>query len=133
MENNKLYDQLRHRIEREDDLLNARTNIFLVLNGLAAVAVGIDTGMSGRLIISIVSCLANILWLMCSIRSLQALKILAEELAKQRPDHPIEKIVQKALGKNRWLRPSPMLSLYLPFLVIGAWTTAIITIITTKT
>lgn len=122
MENNKLYDQLRHRIEREDDLLNARTNIFLVLNGLAAVAVGIDTGMSGRLIISIVSCLANILWLMCSIRSLQALKVFAEELAKQRPDHPIEKIVQKTLGKNHWLRPSPMLSLYLPFLVIGAWT-----------
>lgn len=129
MDKAQLYDQLRHRIEREDDLLNARTNIFLVLNGLTAVAVGIDSCMTIRLIISIVSWLANVLWLMSSIRSLQALKTLNHEIVTKIPDHPIEKIVQDAVGKNLWFRPSPILGLYLPILVTVAWMVAIVAII----
>jgi len=119
------YDQLRHRIEREDELLNARTGIFLVVNGLTAVAVGIDQRFASRLLVAIVSALINVLWLVCSLKSRQVLKALTVHLLKRFPEHPVERIVQTALGSSHCIRPTTILSIYLPGLVALGWLVAV--------
>ena len=129
MDESATYDQIRHRIEQEDELLNARTNIYLVMNGLAAVAVGIDPRFASRLLVCVVTCLVNILWFLCALKSRQVLKNVTRHLLSRFPDHPVEKIVQEALGDCHWIRPTTILAIYIPGLVTIGWIVAVVMIL----
>jgi hypothetical protein len=130
MNESATYEQLRHRIEQEDELLNARTNIFLVMNGLAAVAVGIDSRSGGRLLVCIITCFINILWLLCALQSRQVLKYVTKDMLRCFPNHPVERIVQDALGDHHWMRPTTILAIYIPGLVTIGWIVAIVIVLT---
>jgi len=123
------YDELRHRIEREDELLNARIGIFLVVNGLSAVAMGTGCRLLGQVLLAAVSLSVNALWLVCSCKSRKVLKALAVDLLTRYPAHPVEKIVQEALGKCQLLRPTTILACHLPLIVTVSWLIALVVVL----
>src|SRR5207248_1032196 len=53
----------RKRVEYEDSVLTARTNIVLTFNGLSAVAVGLSLPGATRLILAIIMVVINLLWI----------------------------------------------------------------------
>jgi hypothetical protein len=129
MEELPTYDQLRHRIEREDELLNARAGVFLVLNGLTAVAAGVSQPAASRFLVCIVSAVINALWLLCSLKSRAVLKAVTVYMLKRFPEHPLEKIIQTALGPWQSIRPTTILSIYIPALVTLGWLVAVVIIL----
>jgi hypothetical protein len=113
---------LRDRIAREDDLINARTNIFLVLNGLGAVAVGLGSNPGAKYLISFVGVVINVLWIVVSIQCLVIVFRLTKKLIDMGNDEdPAEKIVQSTLGKTLVLRPNAVLNVYIPLILLGGW------------
>lgn len=90
--------RFRSRWEYEDQLLNARTNIFLVLNGLGAVAVGLTSKIQGQITITCVVIVANLLWIICSIQSLRVIVALAKQYLNSGVNDPVEELVQNTLG-----------------------------------
>ena len=118
------YDQLRARIEKEDQLLNARTGIFLVTNGLTSVAaaIGIEQKPIGKILVATAIVTLDVLWLLCSLQSRKVLRALAIEILPPKcPEHPVEKVVQEALGNNHFIRPTTIIAVLLPLLAIAAW------------
>jgi hypothetical protein len=91
-------ERFRTRWEYEDQLLNTRTNLFLVLNGLGAVAVQVATKSQAKITIAIIVLVANILWIICAIQSLRVIAALAKQYRASAPDDPVETLVQNTLG-----------------------------------
>ena len=63
-ENEEVKKEIWARIEHEDKLLSSRTNIVLVLNGLAAVAISQPVAPKGIIVILIT--IINALWTICA-------------------------------------------------------------------
>ena len=82
---------IRRRIEYEDTLLNSRTNIVLVLNGLAAVA--ITQARGPKLLIVFIITIINMLWIVCAREAQKVIFNLSTELNKLGlpPDEKIRK------------------------------------------
>lgn len=119
---NAVPELIRAKIMHEDTLFNARTNIFLVLNGLGAVAMGLNNiNDNGRLLICVLGALLNSHWFFCSRQSLKVLSGLTKSLRIITPDDPIDKLVQRLLGKNQWARPTTIICVYLPLNISIAW------------
>lgn len=124
--------RFRERIAYEDSLLNTRTSLFLVVNGLVAVAVRIDATISSTVMVMAVAILINSLWLVTAHKSLSVIKKLTVNYLnrlKDGPDDEIEKIVQEALHLPLWLRPTNILCHYIPFSVFLGWLIAFIVFI----
>jgi hypothetical protein len=114
---------LRERITREDGLLNSRTSIFLVLNGLAAVA-ATNLGKNTNHYCWLASALAvvvNLLWFYCSRQSLRVLAAVTRCYLKVASNEPVEKLVQQVLGSHHLWRPSAILGVCLPGLAVVSW------------
>lgn len=111
---------LRDRIRWEDNLINERMNIFLVVNGLGAVAVGIGSSSGNKCLIALVGVAVNILWIVLSIQCLRISFRLTKHLVKLGLD-PVELIVQSTLGACLLLRPNAILLIYIPLIIQSAW------------
>ncbi len=122
--NNKIitdWSRCRARIEHEDNLLNNRTNLFLVVNGLGAVAVGLTSDKSSDIVMAIVISLANIFWIIGSSQTVSVLKALTTEYIKG-ADDPIDYIVRKSMHPwPRWIRNTSILGRYIPIIVTIGW------------
>jgi len=114
--------QLKNRIQREDDLVNARINIFLVLNGLGAVAVSLSVSPGSKYLISLVGVAVNVLWIILSIQCLIIIFRLTKKLIDLGIEEDLaEQIVQSALSKTIMFRPNAILLIYIPFIILSAW------------
>lgn len=113
--------EFRQRIMREDDLLNTRTTVFLVTNGLLLTAVGISDEFLFRLILSILGTIVTILWLILSWQNWNVIKQLTIEYRKRHSENYIEGIVQKALFRYGWRRPTNLIALPIPIIFLMTW------------
>ena len=120
------WNRCRARIEHEDNLLNQRTNIFLVANGLGAVAANLSSESNPNIIVVIVALIANFFWIWCGVQTLSAIYSLTSWYMKNAHDE-IDKRVRKSLHWSpRRMRSSFILGLYLPIVVTFAWLVALI-------
>ncbi len=115
----------RARREYEDGLLNSRSNLFLVLNGLGAVALGLTSDHHSA---QVAFCLAiigmNTLWMVCGIQSWLVIRALTLKYFELVPDDSIDDLVYATLGKKKWqvwIRPTNIMALFLPVLLQMAW------------
>ena len=115
------WDRCRARIEHEDNLLNNRTNLFLVVNGLGAVAVGLTTDKSSDIVMVVVILLANIFWIIGASQTTSVLKALTTEYINGAND-PIDEVVRRSMGRwPRWMRNTSILGRYIPYVVTIGW------------
>lgn len=115
------WKRCRARIEHEDSLLNNRTNLFLVVNGLGAVAVGLTSDNPSDIVMVVVIILANILWIIGSSQTTAVLKALTTEYINWAND-PIDDIVRKSMKPwPRWMRNTSILGRYIPIIVTLGW------------
>lgn len=90
-----------HRLKYEDQLLNSRTSIVLMLNGLGAVAAGLGLPIGGCLSIATVIMLIDILWIICARDALYFIGKLTKKLAESKfipADETFRLKVQEALS-----------------------------------
>jgi len=115
----------RSRVEYEDQLLNSRSSIFLVVNGLGAVAVGLAPAVAAKLAITIVVVLINLLWVICVYQSFRFIRALSMRYRDLVPEDPIETLREETLGPRYWIRPTNILGIYIPVLVLVSWLLAL--------
>lgn len=113
--------EFRQRIIREDDLFNTRTTVFLITNGLFITSVGISEHLAIRLLISILGIIVTISWMIFSWQNLNVIRQLTIEYRKCHPENYIENIVQKALFKPGWKRPTELIAKPLPIMFLVTW------------
>ncbi len=120
----ELRDRLRDRLDHEGRLLNNRTSMFLVANGLGAVAIGLG-GVPGAAVIGVLV-VANGLWLLCGLQTRSAIRSLtrlhfAEKKTGQISD-PADDAIREGL---RWVpkncHTTDILGLWMPLLVTAGW------------
>lgn len=113
--------EFRARIEYEDGLLSSRTNIFLVLNGLAAVAADTDAADAARFSLIATILVTNVLWLVCGIQTRTVIKALTRRYVVEFND-PIDRIVRQVL---QWwppiAMPTDILGVYVPTIALLGW------------
>ncbi|MBL7152423.1 MAG: hypothetical protein ISS79_01805 [Phycisphaerae bacterium] len=115
------WNKYRKRIEHEDGLLNARVNVFLVLNALGAAALGLSKSHAAQMIIAIVIMAVNILLGLCTLQTGQVIGGLTEEYIRDAND-PIDRRVRKTLSRYPLaLLPTPILGKWLPLTVCIGW------------
>ena len=125
----ELRDRLRHRLEHEGRLLNSRTNMFLVANGLGAVALGLG-GVPGAAVL-VVLVVANGLWFLCGLQTRSAIRSLTLlYFAEKKTGHicdPVDDAVREGL---RWVprncHTTDILGVWMPLLVTGAWVAGVL-------
>ena len=123
------WEEVRKRIDAEDNLLNARTANFLVSNGLLITALGIANSPIGGpdnngdllgIVLTLLGLSVSIVWVLCSFQSWRVIRNLWSTIRpEERSD--VDKIVEKALFSPGWRRPTNLLALLLPVLFIGSW------------
>jgi len=113
--------EFRQRIMREDDLFNTRTTVFLITNGLLITAVGISWDFAIRLLISILGTIVTISWMIFSWQNLNVIRQLTIEYRKCHSENYIENIVQKAMFKPGWKRPTDLIAKPLPIMFLVTW------------
>ena len=111
----------RERIKREDDLLNTRTSLFLVTNGLFLAAVGLSFDPLIQLIIITLGLIITITWLISSWQNWKVIKHLTIAYRKDHHSNYIEEIVQNALFRSGWKRPTDLLAKPLPLAFMITW------------
>ena len=120
------WPRYRARIEHEDGLLHDRANLFLVVNGLGAVAVGLDQGTDGKLVIVVVALLANVLWFCSAKQTVAVLRSLTRIYVEHSGD-PVDAIVRESTSSwPAWFHNSRILGTLLPVLVILGWLVALL-------
>jgi ABC-type amino acid transport system permease subunit len=88
MSEDVLADEIRKRIQVEDELLNSRTTIFLATNGLWAAAAGISTTFHLQIGIGILGVLVSTMWVMCSWQSWKVIRSLTRKYLKSLKGQP---------------------------------------------
>jgi hypothetical protein len=125
MDNKETAIRLKQRIQREDDLINQRTNLFLIINGLGATAVGLGSVSGAKYLIVLVAIILNGFWFILSIQCLVIIFILTKTLIDLRMEDDLpEQIVQKVLGRSLIFRPNAILNIYIPMVITVAWIVA---------
>ncbi len=125
MDNKETVIRLKQRIQREDDLVNQRTNLFLVINGVGAAAVGLGSTAGAKYLIVLVAVILNGFWLILSTQCLVIIFRLTKTLIDfGMEDDLAEQIVQKTLGRSLIFRPNAILNIYIPVVITVAWIVA---------
>jgi heme/copper-type cytochrome/quinol oxidase subunit 2 len=117
-------DGLRSRIEYEDGLLNDRTGIFLVANSLIGVAAQLDAHPAKHIVIVVFAIAICIFWVVVGYKHYCVIGTLTRAYLKELEDSggdPIEELVQNASSIWLPLRPTNILSLWLPGAALIAW------------
>ncbi|MCK4403825.1 MAG: hypothetical protein KAW02_01920 [candidate division Zixibacteria bacterium] len=116
----------------EDQLLYTRMNVVLTVNGLAAIAVGLE-GITPwcRLCIAIIVLIMNILWLLCSTEGADFIRTISRELKVQQlrefvPEEQLRIDFLKSRPLSQFMRkrnllPTTVMGYYIPCLVTLGW------------
>jgi hypothetical protein len=113
--------EFRQRIVHEDDLLNSRTIVFIATNGLLMTAVGVSDDFAFRLVISILGIIITISWMILSWQNWNVIRQLTIEYRKHYSENHIENIVQKAMLKPGWRRPTDLIAKPIPIMFLITW------------
>jgi hypothetical protein len=111
------------RVQYEDDLLNSRASVVLILNGLMAIAVAAAQSLpvEARIAGAIFMVAINVFWIPSALRARLYIKVLIK-LIRQSPYIPIEDQVRfEALKMRRWNCPINFMCLWVPVLFIAGW------------
>jgi len=117
-------ETLRTRAKYEDGLLNARTNIVLVFNGLLAAAANIASIRSGNvpavLGTAVFALFFNILWLPCALQHGSYMGRLSRTIKKS--DHaPIDEKMRFEHQSKRLYGPTGFMTVIMPIALIIGW------------
>ena len=123
------WNKYRKRIEYEDGLLNARVNVFLILNGLGAAALGLSKDYTAQIIIAVVVIAVNLLLWLCTLQTALVIRNLNSEYIHDAND-PIDKRVRQSLKwLPRGLRSTAILGVWLPLVLFIGWIVGLIMLI----
>jgi len=122
----------RNRIEYEDNLLNERINIFLVINGLGATAFSLADSYGVKLILTATIILVDMFLSICIMQTAIHIKNLTIEYMEDAND-PIDMRVRYSLNwVPIFLKPTPILGLWLPIIITSSWLLCIIILLCNK-
>lgn len=117
-------ERMRDRIDKEDSLLNTRTQLFLMINGIwltgALVSGKISKPEELALLlfgISFFGALITLIWFLSSHQSKRIIIGLHEKMDKIENDT----LIKPFLYKRECFRPTALLTILLPFLVFHSW------------
>ncbi len=116
--------ELKEIIKSEDNNLYARTNLFLVVNGIFFAAIGISNALFFQVFVAIVGLIVGGLWFLCTYQSQRIIKALHEIFEEKYPYPDGDKyywVIENELMKKKWLRPAELLGKILPGVFIVAW------------
>lgn len=113
--------EFRQRIIREDDVLYTRTMVFLVTNGLLMAAAGISNDFAFRLVICILGIMVTISWMILSWQNWNVIRQLTIEYRKHYSENHIENVVQNAMLKPGWRRPTDLIAKPIPIMFLITW------------
>ena len=116
------------RVQYEDNLLNSRASIVLILNGLMAIAVAATPylPMEARIAGAILMVAINVFWIPSALRARRYIKALIK-LIKESPQIPIEEEIRfETLKMRRWNCPINFMCLWVPMLFIAGWVMGIL-------
>lgn len=118
--------EVRARVEYEDSVLNARTNIVLTLNGLFAIAVGLSLPPGPKICATGIIIVLDLLWVNCALDALHLIKTLTGKLAESgaTPKHEVLRY-EAQRGRFR-LPPTIFLSVIVPIMLAGGWVVGLI-------
>jgi hypothetical protein len=111
----------RKRIMREDDLLNSRTLFFTITSSLILIAFGISDDGMVRLIISILGLVFAICWAICNWQNTKVIRELTLDYRKMHRANYLEDIVQNAMLKTGWRRPTFLIGRVIPISFVSIW------------
>ena len=111
----------RKRIMREDDMLQSRTSVFLITNGLLLATFGISDDTLIRSIISLLGIIVTVSWALTSWQNWRVIKDLTIDYRMKHNRNYIENIVQNAMFKPGWRRPTDLIAKLLPFTFLTTW------------
>lgn len=114
--------ELWKQINIENEILNARTNFFLLANTLLAVINYKGNDQVQYVCLAII--ITDIIWLLSSYQSKKVILKLIKELKEDK----IYKLIDSQLCNIELLRPTELLSIILPCIFIIAWSLIIINI-----
>ena len=112
--------KLRDRAMYEDNLLNSRTNIVLVLNGLLAAAANIALSDSGGIAVGGFALLFNVLWMPCAFQHGSYMRLLSK-IVNTSQHAPVDEQVRKKHQRWRLYGPTGFMTLIMPILLAVAW------------
>jgi hypothetical protein len=110
----------RHRAKYEDGLLNARTNIVLVFNGLMAAAANLGFKSKAGVVLAFVTLIINLFWLPCAHHHGKFMNHLGKIMVKSSHKPIDEKVRFDLLGK-RFVTPTTFMCWILPWLLAMGW------------
>jgi hypothetical protein len=116
------------RVQYEDNLLNSRTSVVIILNGLMAIAVGAAPYLpvEARIAGAILMLTINVFWIPSALRARRYIKVLIK-LIRESPHMPIEEEVRfKVLKMRRWNCPINFMCLWVPVFFTAGWVTGIL-------
>ncbi len=116
------------RVQYEDELLNSRASIVLILNGLMAIAVAATPNLpvEARIAGAVFMVAINVFWIPSAIRARHYIKVLIK-LIRESPHTPIEEEVRFGTFKfRRWNCPMNFMCLWVPMLFIAGWVMGIL-------
>jgi len=113
--------EFRERIVREDDLLDSRTTLFLVTNGLLLTAIGLSKDNPIQILISVLGCIVTSGWILTSFQTWRVIRNLTRDYLKQYKRKYIEKIVRESMFKPGWRRPSNIIAIIIPIVFLITW------------
>ena len=114
-------NKLRQMIVLEDSYLQERTNIFLVASGLLVTAAGVSNDSSFQLVIALLAIVVCVFWFLCAYQSYKIVVYLHAQYAERYHDDEFASAIQGMLFRNRFLRPTELLSLVLPMVFLFTW------------
>ncbi len=112
--------ELRSRQEYEDGLLNERTNIVLVFNGLMAAAASLGLHDPAAIAIAAVTLAIDVLWIPCSFQHGRYMKLLGG-IIRDSPHMPLSEKLRYEHQNKRLIRPTVFMSKILPVLLTIGW------------
>ena len=116
-------ERMRDRIDKEDSLLNTRTQLFLMINGiwltgaLVSGKISKPEELAPLIGISFFGALITLIWFLSSHQSKRIIIGLHEKMDEIENDT----LIKPFLYKRECFRPTALLTILLPFLVFHSW------------
>ncbi len=124
--------ELKEIIKTEDNNLYARTNLFLVVNGIFFAAIGVSKVLFFQIFVGIVGLIVGCLWFLCTYQSQRVITALHAKFDEKYPspdDDEYYRVIENELMKQKWLRPAELLGIILPGVFTIAWFICVIVLV----
>jgi hypothetical protein len=112
------------RRQYEDQLLNSRTGIVLLLNGLTGVAANLSLPSQARLVIAVAVIAIDFFWLLCALDTQRYIKRLTDDIKKSGMAPLDEQIRLNLFQNRRRIGPTTFMSIVAPTLLLAVWVIA---------